>query len=102
MELQDKILSCRTCNGKFVFSSAEQEFFSTKGLTNEPKKCPNCRVLARVQRQGKSADSTAEVPCAGCGHTARVPFRPRGDKPVYCNYCFKTKKPDDNSQLMVV
>ena len=29
-----------------------------------------------------------EVTCAGCGGIARVPFQPRGDKPVYCSDCF--------------
>jgi len=31
-----------------------------------------------------------EVTCAGCGGIARVPFQPRGDKPVYCSDCFRT------------
>jgi CxxC-x17-CxxC domain-containing protein len=26
--------------------------------------------------------------CASCGNEARVPFQPRGDKPVYCSDCF--------------
>jgi CxxC-x17-CxxC domain-containing protein len=30
-----------------------------------------------------------EVTCANCGGVARVPFQPRGDKPVYCSDCFR-------------
>ncbi len=26
--------------------------------------------------------------CASCGKTCEVPFRPTGDKPVYCRDCF--------------
>ena len=26
--------------------------------------------------------------CSTCGQEARVPFQPRGDKPVYCSNCF--------------
>ncbi|MBP6911813.1 MAG: hypothetical protein KBB88_01260 [Candidatus Pacebacteria bacterium] len=26
--------------------------------------------------------------CSDCGNTCEVPFRPTGDKPVYCNNCF--------------
>ncbi len=26
--------------------------------------------------------------CSTCGREARVPFQPRGDKPVYCSDCF--------------
>ena len=28
------------------------------------------------------------VTCSGCGGEARVPFVPRGDRPVYCSDCF--------------
>ena len=27
--------------------------------------------------------------CSNCGGEARVPFQPRGDKPVYCSNCFE-------------
>ena len=27
--------------------------------------------------------------CADCGRSCEVPFRPSGDKPVYCSNCFK-------------
>ncbi|TMD01486.1 MAG: hypothetical protein E6J03_10860, partial [Chloroflexi bacterium] len=30
-----------------------------------------------------------EVVCAGCGGIAKVPFLPRGDRPVYCSDCFR-------------
>ena len=26
--------------------------------------------------------------CSTCGNEARVPFQPRGDRPVYCSDCF--------------
>jgi CxxC-x17-CxxC domain-containing protein len=26
--------------------------------------------------------------CSNCGGEARVPFQPRGDKPVYCSDCY--------------
>jgi CxxC-x17-CxxC domain-containing protein len=29
--------------------------------------------------------------CAKCGRSCEVPFRPTGDKPVYCSDCFKNK-----------
>jgi CxxC-x17-CxxC domain-containing protein len=32
--------------------------------------------------------------CAECGKTCEVPFRPTGDKPVYCSYCFSKHKED--------
>ncbi|MEI6494679.1 MAG: CxxC-x17-CxxC domain-containing protein [bacterium] len=30
--------------------------------------------------------------CAECGNSCEVPFRPSGDKPVYCSNCFGSKK----------
>ena len=30
--------------------------------------------------------------CAQCGKSCEVPFRPTGDKPVYCNACFGGRK----------
>ncbi len=32
--------------------------------------------------------------CAECGKNCGVPFRPTGDKPVYCSYCFTKHKED--------
>jgi len=30
--------------------------------------------------------------CGDCGQSCEVPFRPNGDKPVFCNNCFSGKK----------
>jgi CxxC-x17-CxxC domain-containing protein len=30
--------------------------------------------------------------CAECGNSCEVPFKPSGDRPVYCSNCFKGKK----------
>ncbi len=32
--------------------------------------------------------------CDQCGKDCEVPFRPSGDKPVYCSDCFETKRDD--------
>jgi CxxC-x17-CxxC domain-containing protein len=47
---EDKTLTCADCGSEFTFTAQEQEFFATKGLTNEPKRCQNCRK-ARRERQ---------------------------------------------------
>jgi CxxC-x17-CxxC domain-containing protein len=92
MGFEDKLLTCRDCTQQFVFSAGEQEFFSAKGLINVPKRCPNCRLLMRIQRNGEDVKRAAEVSCAECGVPTRVPFQPKGYRPVYCAYCFQTKK----------
>jgi CxxC-x17-CxxC domain-containing protein len=30
--------------------------------------------------------------CAECGSPTQVPFRPRGDRPVYCRNCYQSKR----------
>jgi CxxC-x17-CxxC domain-containing protein len=71
MSFTEKSLQCSDCGKTFPFTAEEQEFFATKGFTNEPKRCPSCRST-----------------CAQCGKQTEVPFQPRGDKPVYCRDCF--------------
>lgn len=34
--------------------------------------------------------------CDECGRSCELPFRPSGDKPVYCSNCFKPREFDDN------
>lgn len=36
--------------------------------------------------------------CSGCGKSCEVPFRPSGDKPVYCRECFASKR-DSQSEM---
>src|SRR5436190_14634340 len=36
----DKQLTCRDCGQGFLFTVGEQEFFASRGFTNEPSRCP--------------------------------------------------------------
>lgn len=87
---EDKMLKCTSCGGTFVFTVGEQVFYESKSLRHEPKACTNCRVLKRAVRSGKAANSTSEVDCANCGEKTRVPFLPKGYKPVYCVLCLQS------------
>ena len=40
---QDEKLICEDCGKEFDFTAGEQEFYAEKGLTNKPKRCPECR-----------------------------------------------------------
>jgi CxxC-x17-CxxC domain-containing protein len=89
----DRVLQCRECEAEFVFSAGEQEFYAAKGLLNEPARCPDCRAARRSRLNGDSVDVGARremhpATCASCGIETRVPFLPRGDRPVYCSSCF--------------
>ncbi|MGH2266552.1 zinc-ribbon domain-containing protein, partial [Enterococcus faecalis] len=53
MVLSDRTINCSACAQPFLFTAGEQEFFVAKGLTNQPKRCPNCRLTHKLRRQGK-------------------------------------------------
>ena len=52
MSLEDKCLHCSDCGATFVFSAEEQEFFRSKGFTNEPNRCPSCHAAMKTKRYG--------------------------------------------------
>lgn len=111
MSFSDRSLTCRDCGREFVFTSGEQDFYATKGLTNDPVRCPSCRASRKTTasthtsfdapedtgyvRYGTSASYGGRNPrqmhpatCADCGMMTEVPFVPRGDRPVYCSACY--------------
>jgi CxxC-x17-CxxC domain-containing protein len=109
----DKTLTCRDCGQAFVFTTGEQEFHASKGFTNEPGRCPDCRAARKAERGGSGGYSSGgyssggygsgggygrqeremfSATCSSCGNEARVPFQPRGDKPVYCSDCFSRQR----------
>ena len=86
---EDEKLVCEDCGSEFIFTAGEQEFYAEKGFTNEPGRCPACRA-ARKARNGGGRPQREMFPavCAACGCETQVPFRPSGDRPVYCRDCF--------------
>ncbi len=58
MSYQDKSIRCSDCGTTFTFTSGEQEFFQSKGFTNEPKRCPACRRTNKAQRSGGGNSSS--------------------------------------------
>jgi CxxC-x17-CxxC domain-containing protein len=94
--LEDKILTCKDCGAEFVFSGREQQFFADKGFSNQPQRCRECRQARRTNAaEGPPARSrpSFDAVCADCGVETTVPFRPRGDRPVYCRTCYTAKVP---------
>ena len=81
---------CAECGNQVLFTVGEQEFFASRGYTNEPRRCQDCRNMRRDQQRGGFGAPREMHPavCAQCGIDTTVPFRPRGDRPVYCSDCF--------------
>jgi CxxC-x17-CxxC domain-containing protein len=90
--MSDKRLRCIDCDCEFIFSVAEQQYYTEKELKNTPKRCANCRVLEKAKRTTNIFDSLTQATCATCGATAIVPFKAKGHKPIYCAQCFVVQK----------
>lgn len=88
----DKTLKCKECGNDFVFTAGEQEFYEAKGFVNEPQRCKDCRDQRKQATRASRELFDAE--CASCGGQAKVPFKPREDRPVYCSECFAKSKED--------
>ena len=97
MSFEDKSLTCSDCSATFTFTAEEQEFFQSKGYTNEPKRCPECRQARKTERYGndgyRAPRQMFPAVCAECGKNTEVPFEPRGDRPVYCSDCYRNVRP---------
>ena len=94
MSFEDKSLPCADCGSTFTFSAEEQEFFASKGYTNDPKRCPSCRQARKANRSDgngygdRSRRQMFPATCAACGCETEVPFQPHEDRPVYCRDCY--------------
>ncbi len=106
MTYQDKSITCADCGKPFTFSAGEQESFASRGYTNEPKRCPECRQARKATLGGGNSGSYQgnsgpremfAVVCSQCGKDTQVPFQPRGDRPVYCSDCYNKIKPAGSS-----
>ena len=102
----DKTLVCQDCGTSFTFTDDDQRYHAEKGYT-EPKRCPSCRSNRRASSGGgyggggsygggggggRGPREMHAATCAQCGKETEVPFRPSGDRPVYCSDCF-SKRP---------
>jgi len=88
MAYEDIILQCTDCGCDFEFTANEQEFYASKGLTNQPKRCKPCRNAKKGQGRGGYQRKMYDAICSECGCAAQVPFQPSGDRPVLCKNCY--------------
>ena len=89
--VDDKTIACKDCGSPFIFSVRDQQFYAEKGFENEPQRCRDCRNARKTQRAATTGlREQFETICAQCGVATTVPFKPRGDRPVYCRSCYST------------
>lgn len=95
MSFQDKTIQCGDCGTDFSFTAEDQEFFQSRGYTNDPKRCPSCRQVRKTERNGSRGVSNGlaremfPAICAECGRDTEVPFAPTNGRPVYCSDCYR-------------
>lgn len=93
MTYSDKSITCLDCGQSFVFTADEQERYQQRGFLNEPKRCAPCRAARKEQRGGSRVSAERHsATCSECGRETSLPFRPRGDRPVYCNECYRSRR----------
>ncbi|MFC2027196.1 zinc-ribbon domain containing protein [Chloroflexota bacterium] len=101
MSFTDRELQCSDCGATFTFTVGEQEFFATKGFTNDPKRCPDCRSSRKAEQRGFGFQSSRRqmypAVCAECGVETEVPFEPREGRPVYCRDCYNSSKTSNSN-----
>jgi CxxC-x17-CxxC domain-containing protein len=92
---EDQQLICSDCGQSFTFSVDDQAFFHERGYS-APKRCKLCRQAKKQEQSSggyqRSESRGASVICARCGQQTTVPFEPRGDRPVYCQNCFQSRR----------
>ena len=109
MDFEDKTIVCEDCGTDFVHSAEDQERYHERGFTNEPKRCRPCRAKRKERSQGGGGGGggggdrrrfggggggggqrpSFDAVCAACGKETTVPFRPTGERPVYCRDCYR-------------
>ena len=112
----DKALVCRDCGTSFTFTAGEQAFYASRGLMNEPGRCPSCRSARKAGGSGSPfgdsyvhygpfASFSGRTPrqmhpavCAECNQMTEVPFLPKGDRPVYCSDCFSNIRQSESQR----
>jgi len=96
--VENKVLICKDCGNNFDFSVRDQQFYLEKGFENEPQRCRDCRSARKTQRPAGSGGPSGgaremfDATCASCGQQTTVPFKPRGDRPVYCRTCYTSQQ----------
>jgi len=51
--MEDITLVCKDCGKEFVWTAGEQEFYASKGFTNQPVRCPECRKARKSSRNNR-------------------------------------------------
>lgn len=94
---------CSDCGAE-----CEVPFQPTEGKTvrcldcfrkNRPRRNNNFRSGGGNRRFSDRPREMHKATCASCGKECEVPFKPTGEKPVYCRECFQKNRPQNNDEF---
>ncbi|MGI5844528.1 MAG: CxxC-x17-CxxC domain-containing protein [Candidatus Xenobium sp.] len=99
--LQDRCMPpCRDCKKEWTFTVLEQALQIERNQEHDPSRCQECRDKRKARRErgevqgrnGRRDQTFYQATCAGCGGPAKLPFKPRNDRPVYCQDCHRRNR----------
>ena len=90
--LEDKLIRCKDCKKKFIFTVKEQQFFGLRGW-KDPIRCLECRKHKKLIRisleEGVSISDKLKFSeiCDDCGKRFYTTIRRKGQN-IYCQDCW--------------
>lgn len=89
--MSDKLV-CRTCASAFMLEEDERILYERMGFERMPERCKVCRGSDKALKAAvKPEREMYTAICDACGKETQLPFKPKGDKPVYCKACFTAR-----------
>ena len=91
-KIQRQLSAIETKLDSLIGQSSKRPF--EKSYSQKPSRHFNHPYRHDRGRQGSDFGETTytRVICAGCNKECEIPFRPSGDRPVYCKECFAKRK----------
>ena len=81
-----------TCLLKLAFLSGYQTTFSMGHFPGDDRRGGGFKKRWDSERRGPA--TLHKATCSECGKECEVPFRPTGDRPIFCSDCFAKKRAD--------
>lgn len=104
---QDRTLICKTCGKPFLFSADEQAFLASKGFTQSPAFCMECRAARKKAAYAAALQDPSKRYHYRCTRCSRVfvsvhPLVKDPNATVLCTECVPPNVPiynDDDRML---
>jgi CxxC-x17-CxxC domain-containing protein len=102
MRMQDATRTCGKCGQVFTISAGEQVAYARRGQSS-PAYCAFCRAAGMIASGAHPAQASNDphersdhamylAVCDQCGKQTKVPFEPRGGRPVFCSNCYRDQQ----------